>query len=59
MAILLHEEGLLERTQIYATDLGQAALDSAKAGIYGLDLMQENTKNYQSAGGRAEFSEYY
>lgn len=59
MAILLHEEGLLDRTRIYATDLDQVALDSAKEGIYRLDLMKEYTENYQAAGGKAAFSEYY
>lgn len=59
MAILLHEEGLLDRTRIYATDVDQAALDRAKEGIYRLDLMKEYTENYQAAGGKAAFSEYY
>lgn len=59
MAILLQEEGLLERTLIYATDLDQAALDRAKEGIYRLDLMKVYTENYQAAGGSASFSEYY
>lgn len=59
MSILLHEEGLLSRTRIYATDLDQVALESAKGGIYRLDLMKEYTENYQAAGGRATFSEYY
>lgn len=59
MAILLHEEGLLDRTRIYATDLDQAALDKAKEGIYRLDIMKEYTENYQAAGGKAAFSEYY
>lgn len=30
MAILLHEEGLLDRSRIYATDLDQAGLDTAR-----------------------------
>lgn len=59
MAILLHEEGLLDRTRIYATDLDQAALETAKEGIFPLGKMKEYTKNYQSAGGKADFSEYY
>ena len=59
MAILLHEEGLLERTRIYATDLDQVALDSAKKGIYQLDLMKEYTENYQASGAKAAFSDYY
>ncbi|MBI5793006.1 MAG: protein-glutamate O-methyltransferase CheR [Rhodocyclales bacterium] len=59
MAILLHEEGLLGRSRIYATDIDQAALDAAKEGIYPLAKMQEYTRNYQAAGGAAEFSGYY
>lgn len=34
MAILLREEGLLERTIIYATDINPASLDKAKQGIF-------------------------
>lgn len=59
MAILLHEEGLLDRSKIYATDLDQTALDSAKEGIYRLDLVKENTENYHASGGKAAFSDYY
>ncbi len=59
MAILLSEEGLLGRARLYATDLNQAALDAAKAGIYPLEKMREYTENYQAAGGKAAFSEYY
>lgn len=59
MAILLHEEGLLDHARIYATDINQAALDAAKQGIYPLEKMQEYTRNYQAGGGKAAFSEYY
>lgn len=59
MAILLHEEGLLGRARIYATDLNQASLDTAREGIYPLEKMKEYTQNYQAAGGKAAFSEYY
>lgn len=59
MAILLHEEGLLGRARIYATDIDQAALDTGKGGIYPLNKMKEYTQNYQAAGGKAAFSEYY
>ena len=37
LAILLDEEGLLERTLIYATDINPSALQVAEAGIYPLE----------------------
>ena len=59
LAILLHEEGLYERSRIYATELQPATLDQAASGIYPLATMQEYTRNYQEAGGMEDFSDYY
>lgn len=59
MAILLKEEGLLDRSIIYATDINQRALKAAKEGIYSLSLMKSYTNNYQKAGGKNSFSDYY
>jgi chemotaxis protein methyltransferase CheR len=59
MAILLQEEGLYERSRIYATDINEAVLQRAKDGIFPLSSMQENTANYISAGGKGTFSGYY
>jgi chemotaxis protein methyltransferase CheR len=59
MAILLNEEGLYDRTRIYATDINEVVLQRARAGIFPLDKMQEYTQNYLRAGGRRSFSEYY
>jgi chemotaxis protein methyltransferase CheR len=59
IAILLEEEGLLERSRIYATDINDTVLQQAKAGIFPLNRMQEYTENYIRAGGRRSFSEYY
>ncbi len=59
MAILLDEEGLLERSRIYATDINDAVLQQARAGIFPLNRMQEYTDNYIRAGGKRSFSEYY
>ena len=59
MAILLEEEGLLERSRIYATDINDTVLQQARAGIFPLNRMQEYTENYIRAGGRRSFSEYY
>jgi chemotaxis protein methyltransferase CheR len=58
-AIVLEEEGLLERSRIYATDINDAVLQQARAGIFPLNRMQEYTDNYIRAGGKRSFSEYY
>ena len=58
-AILLEEEGLLDRTRIYATDINDSVLQQARGGIFPLNRMQEYTDNYIRAGGKRSFSEYY
>ncbi len=59
MAILLREEGLLERTIIYATDINPQSLEKAKQGIYSMESVRTYTENYQRAGGQETFSKYY
>ena len=58
LAIVLQEEGLLNRTLTYATDLCEPALRNAREGSVPLSAMKEYTENYQKAGGRISFSEY-
>lgn len=59
MAIIMQEEGLYERTTIYATDFNEQALSHAKEGIFSSKLMKEYTANYQLSGGKESFSDYY
>lgn len=59
VAILLLEEGLLERTIVYATDINHASLDKARQGIYPLEQLRGFTQNYQQAGGQRSFADYY
>lgn len=59
MAILLEEEGLLERCRIYATDFNQVALQKAREGVYPLEYARQYSRNYQQSGGRASLSDYY
>jgi chemotaxis protein methyltransferase CheR len=59
MAILLEEEGLYDRSRIYATDINEVVLHTAKSGIYPVDKMKEYTQNYLRAGGSRSFSDYY
>ncbi|MGJ7490535.1 CheR family methyltransferase [Variovorax sp. ZT4R33] len=59
LAILLREEGLLDRTQIYATDINPASLEKARQGIFPMAAVRNYTLNYQRAGGQRAFSDYY
>ena len=58
-AILFREEGLLERTLFYATDINPSALEAAKKGVYALDRIKAFTENHQKSGGRSSLSDYY
>jgi chemotaxis protein methyltransferase CheR len=58
-AIVLKEEGLYDRVQIYATDFNRNVLETAKKGIYPINRIKEFTANYQQAGGKQSFSDYY
>ena len=59
MAILLKEEGMYDRAQIYATDFNEAVVQKAKAGIFQIDRIKTYTSNYQKAGGTESFADYY
>ncbi|MDG5789954.1 protein-glutamate O-methyltransferase CheR [Evansella sp. AB-P1] len=59
MAILLYEEGLYNKTRIYATDMNEQILEKANGGEIPITNMQLFTRNYQQAGGVKEFSRYY
>jgi chemotaxis protein methyltransferase CheR len=59
MAILLREEGLLERTLIYATDINLRALEQAEAGVFAIDRIAGFTDNHRRSGASASLSDYY
>ena len=59
MAILLQEEGLLDRCQIYATDFNRKVLDIAREGVYQEKDMEQYARNYKALGGNNNFSAYY
>ncbi len=59
MAILLQEEGFLDRARIYATDFNKQSLAIAEHGVYPAKQVDIYASNYREAGGLQRFSDYY
>jgi chemotaxis protein methyltransferase CheR len=59
LAILLKEEGLLERSLLYATDINATALERAQSGIYNAGRIAGFTDNHSRSGARTSLSDYY
>jgi chemotaxis protein methyltransferase CheR len=59
LAILLREEGLLERAIIYATDINPRTLHQAQEGVYEIERVPGFSENYRRSGGRGSLSDYY
>lgn len=58
-AIVLFEENVYERAQIYATDMSGRALDLAKEGVYEDSDLEASCVRYQEAGGKADLRDYF
>jgi chemotaxis protein methyltransferase CheR len=58
-AIVLKEEGLLERCTLYGTDVNPVALKRAKEGVISTDHAKKATARYTEAGGKASLEDYY
>ena len=59
MAILLKEEGLFEKSQIFATDISADAIKMARAGIFSTERLEQAVANYEASGGKGRLSDYY
>ncbi|MFZ2961182.1 MAG: CheR family methyltransferase [Candidatus Ozemobacteraceae bacterium] len=58
-AILLQEEGLLDKTTLYATDIIEDAINRAREGIFPIERMNAFSENYRKAGGQGSFSDFF
>jgi len=58
LAVVLAEEGLLERTVVYATDINPEALRIAEEGVYPLERIAQASRNYLDAGGRGSLTDH-
>jgi chemotaxis protein methyltransferase CheR len=59
MAILLHEEGLYQRSRIYATDLSEVVVKQARIGGFPSSVADQYSSDYEKAGGTRSLSEYF
>jgi chemotaxis protein methyltransferase CheR len=59
LAILLREEGLLDKTLIYATDINPQTLQKAAAGVYDVQRIAGFTANHHKSGARTSLSDFY
>src|ERR1700704_421423 len=57
--MVLEEEGLYERSRIYATDLNEDHLAVARTGAYPLDRIRTDEGRYTHSGGRGSISDFY
>ncbi|SEH24907.1 CheR family methyltransferase [Magnetospirillum fulvum] len=59
LAILLKEEGLLAKSQIFATDINDFALAKAEEGIYSAEMVsQACSSGYSAAGGAGSLEDH-
>ena len=59
LCIMLQEEGLLEKSQIMATDLSSRALEKAKTPHISKAKLAEAVMNYRKSGGKGVLEDYY
>lgn len=58
IAIILAEEGILDRSFIYATDIAPAALESARDGVYSLDRFITFAENHRKSGAKVPLTRW-
>lgn len=56
--ILLREAGLAQRCRVYATDVSEAALQQARAGLIESHLMADYALSYRQAGGEGHLADF-
>ncbi|MDX2196076.1 MAG: protein-glutamate O-methyltransferase CheR [Cytophagales bacterium] len=60
MCILLHENGWLDKTKIWATDIDDSILAKAKDAKFSMkNMLEVNEKNYIRYVGKSKISDYY
>ncbi|MBF0318198.1 MAG: hypothetical protein HQL01_00125 [Nitrospirae bacterium] len=58
LGIILHELGMLDRCQIFATDFNPIVIEQAKNGLFSIENLKINEKNYNESGGTKTLRAY-
>ena len=59
LAIMLEEAGMLNKTQIYATDINPYVIEEGKNGMYSTATLDKDIGNYRNAQGEKSFIQYF
>lgn len=59
LAILLDELGMLDKSQIFATDINPYQLEEAKNGLYPSEKLEEGQRNYEAGGGKGHIADWF
>lgn len=59
VAVVLHESGMLRRARIFATDINERSLVTARARAYPLENVVSYEDDYLRAGGVGSLADYY
>ncbi len=59
LAVLLHEQNLLQPESLIGSDINPIVIEQARSGKYALGQVMAGTKGYEEAGGKNRWSDYY
>jgi chemotaxis protein methyltransferase CheR len=59
LAIILHEEGVYEKSVVYGTDVNDGFLQNCYDGVFRLSDLEKYEKIYQKSGGRSSLAQYF
>ena len=59
IAMILLEEGLYEKSRIYATDINPFIIEQAKNGFFSKKDLKKNIQYYQESGGKRNLLDYF
>lgn len=59
LAIILHELGMLQKAQIFATDINPYIVEEAKNGLFSYDTINKYQDSYLKSGGQGRLENYF